>query len=1053
MENRPASQTVNPPLRILHLEDNPADALLVRDQFAHDELAAEVRHVTDRSGFLQALDEERWDLVLADYKLPDYNGLEALKVVRHKFPQLPFILMSGTIGELAAIESLKAGATDYVLKQMRDRLPTAVRRAVAESRERARREAAEEDVRRSEQQYRLLFQGNPHPMWVFDLESLAILEVNEAATQHYGYSREEFLRMTLSDLRAADDVRRRQPSTADIKAQGLVWRHRRKNGGEMDMEVVWSPLAFRGKLAALTLATDVTVRRRVMQRNFVFGRLSHNLSAVTMPAEAAVFICGAADELFHWDDFSLDLYLEERDQMVSLLNFTLVEGRRVEIPASPQPKTANALVRRVVACGAELVAGKETGDQEGTTMLAPIRKGDRVIGVLFIQRRQAHSYAARDVEILQALADQCGGALQRVQVEEELRQSQRRFRDLFENSPDAILVVDLQGRVLDGNRGACALHGLSRERLLGTNAIETLVPLGRRQAAREEFSQLTAGRLSSTIESETLRADGRTVPVEMRVVGLEYDHAPALLFHLRDITERRAAEMALRSSETLFRSVWENSVDGMRLTDEHGTIIAANQAYCRLVAMPHEQLEGKPFTVVYSDKEDGIALLREHGEYFRAGIIREKRELPRILHDHRTVILELTDTYVESGGKPRLLLSLFRDVTSQRRLEDQLRQSQKMEAIGQLAGGIAHDFNNILTIILGHATLLTMAKLDPKSLVSAQQIKQASERAAGLTRQLLAFGRKQIFNPRPLDLNRVVGKLTDLLARLLGEDIALQINFSGQPAIISADVSMLEQILLNLSVNSRDAMPRGGQLTVRICVCEVDLEHTRRVAEARPGKFIRLSHADSGEGIPPENLARIFEPFFTTKELGKGTGLGLATVFGIVKQHDGWVEVESELGKGTTFHIYFPVSLEAAVDLDQTDTQFHARKGTETILVVEDERDLREIVTRTLNLNGYRVFQAVDGQNALQIWAEYQNEIDLLFTDVIMPGGLNGRDLAERLWVDKPNLKVIFSSGYGADALGKNFKLDPKLNFLQKPYLPQTLSRIIRRCLDEQASL
>ena len=215
------------------------------------------------------------------------------------------------------------------------------------------------------------------------------------------------------------------------------------------------------------------------------------------------------------------------------------------------------------------------------------------------------------------------------------------------------------------------------------------------------------------------------------------------------------------------------------------------------------------FTVVYPANEDWETMLRQHCERFRAGIIREKQEHQRMLHDNRAVIFEITDSFVESGGKPRLLLSLFRDATSHRRLEEQLRQSQKMEAIGQLAGGIAHDFNNILTIILGHATLLTMAKLEPKSLVSAQQIKQASERAAGLTRQLLAFGRKQIFNPRPVDLNRVVGKMTDLLARLLGEDIALQINFSSQPAIISADVSMLEQILLNLSVNSRDAMPTG----------------------------------------------------------------------------------------------------------------------------------------------------------------------------------------------------------------------------------------------------
>ena len=1038
---------MNSPLHILHLEDNPADALLVRDQFANDELAAEIQLVTTREAFTQTLDERAWDLVLADFKVPGYNGLEALRLVRKKYPNLPFILMSGTIGEQAAIESLKGGATDYILKQNRDRLPAAVRRAVAEAAERARRHAAEEDLRRSEKQYRLLFESNPHPMWVFDLETLAILEVNEAATQHYGYTRDEFLRMTLADLRVPEENQRGRLPPADIKAQGLVWRHRRNNGAEMDMEVLWSPLAFHGKLAALTLATDVTVRRRVTQRNSVFGRLSHNLSAVTTAAEAGMFICEAADELFHWDDFALDLYSAERDEVVSLLTITTVEGQRVEIPSSPQPKIANTLVQRVIARGAELVTAEETGDKDGTTMLAPIRKGDRVIGVLFIQRRQAHSYSARDVEILQTLADQCGGALQRVRVEEELRQSQRRFRDLFENSPDAIFVETLAGRVLDVNRGACQLHGMTREQLVGCDVVETLVPPARRARARQQFQALSTGQLSA-VESESLRADGRVVPVEMRVVRVEYDGSPALLFHVRDITERRAAEMALRSSETLFRSVWENSVDGMRLTDENGLIVATNQAFCRLVGLTHEQLEGKPLTLVYSARQDWEDMLNQHCERFRAGLIREKEELHRVLHDNRAVIFEITDSYVESGGKPRLLLSLFRDATSHRHLEEQLRQSQKMEAIGQLAGGIAHDFNNILTIILGHATLLTMAKLEPKALISAQQIKQASERAAGLTRQLLAFGRKQIFNPRPVDLNHVMGKMTDLLARLLGEDISLQINFSSQPAVVSADVSMLEQILLNLSVNSRDAMPRGGQLAVRISACDVDEEHILRVADARLGKFIRLSHSDTGEGIPPENLTRIFEPFFTTKELGKGTGLGLATVFGIVKQHEGWVEVESELGKGTTFHIYFPVSSEPVVDPGQADTQFHARKGTETILVVEDERDLREIVTRTLNLNGYRVFQAVDGHNALQIWTEYKKEIDLLFTDVIMPGGLNGRELADRLWADKPGLKVIFSSGYGADALGKNYKLDPKLNYLQKPYLPQTLSRVIRRCLD-----
>jgi PAS domain S-box-containing protein len=1039
---------MNPPFRLLHLEDNPAEAQLVRDLFAQDGISADIRNVIRRDEFIQALAEGPWDLVLADYRLPDFTGLDALKLLREKTVLVPFILTSGTIGEQAAIESLKAGATDYVLKQNRDRLPSAVRRAIAEAAERGRLAAAEEELRRSEKQYRLLFQGNPHPMWVFDLEKLTLLEVNESAVQHYGFSRAEFLGMTLRDLRVPGREPGEQSPTWDAQAGSLLWRHRHKSGRVMDMEITWSPLAFEGRLAALTMATDVTARRRATHHNLVFSRLSHRLSAASSAAAAGGCICEAADGLFRWDDFALDLYAADRDEVVSLLTITTIEGKRVTIPASPQPKSANALVRRVIARGAELVSETETEDKAGTTMIVPIRTGELVIGVLFVQSRVAQSYSEQDLKTLQTLADQCGGALQRVRAEEELRHSQRRFRDLFENSPDAIFVEDLTGQVLDVNASACTLHGLTREQLIGSNAISDLVPVANRDAVRADFHRLATGQLF-WVESESLRADGQVVPVEIRVVRIEFDGQPALLFHVRDITERRAAETALRSSETLFRSVWENSVDGMRLTDENGSILAVNDAFSQLVGLPAEQLEGKPFTVIYSTASDWDKMLRRHRENFRAGSHPDKQESEYILHDGRPVVFEITDSYVESGGTPRLLLSLFRDVTSHRRLEDQLRQAQKMEAIGQLAGGIAHDFNNILTIILGHATLLTLGHLDPKALVSAQQIKQASERAAGLTRQLLAFGRKQVFNPRPLDLNLVVGKMSEMLPRLLGEDIVLQLHFNGEPAIVAADVSMMEQIVLNLAVNSRDAMPRGGRLTIAIDWCSVDAAHAARFVDARPGNFICLTHTDTGCGIPKENMARIFEPFFTTKELGKGTGLGLATIFGIVKQHNGWVEVESELNQGTTFRIYFPASdAPVAADPEHFDTQFRAKDGTETILVVEDERDLREIITRTLNRHGYRVFQAVDGHNALKIWAQYQDDISLLFTDVIMPGGLNGREVAEKIWADKPGLKVIFSSGYGAETLGKDFVLDPKFNFLQKPYLPQTLANVVRRCLD-----
>jgi PAS domain S-box-containing protein len=1040
--------SLNQPLRILHLEDKLEDSQLVREQLAAEGIKADIQWVSDRAAFAAQLSDGNWDLVLADYKLPKYNGLEALKLVREKFPGLPFILMSGTIGELAAIESLRAGATDYVLKQNRERLPSAVKRAVSEAVERLRLEQAEAELRLSEKQYRILFQGNPHPMWVFDLEKLSILEVNDAALWFYGFSREEFLAMTLADLKEPGPGRRTVELASDAEVQGVVWRHRRKKGSAVDVEVIWTPLEYRGRLAALAMATDVTARRQAAHRNAAFAQLSHKLSAVTIATSAAMFICEAADELFHWDDFALDLYSAERDEVYSLLTITTIEGQRVEIPSSAQPKTANALIRRVIARGPELVSAAETADKPGATMVAPIRKGESVIGVVFVQSRQANSYSEQDLHTMQMLADQCSGALERVRAEEELRHSQRRFRELFDNSPDAIFVEDLHGGILDLNQCACRLHGLSREQLVGRNAIEDLMPAARREAARAEFHRLVAGQVTN-FESESYRADGNAVPVEIRVASIQFEQQPALLFHVRDITERRAAELALRSSETLFRSVWENSVDGMRLTDQNGIVVAVNEAFARLVGLPAEKLEGKPFTLIYDASVDWEKMLRVHHETFLAGRPQVKRIKDFILHDQRCVSLEITDSFVESGGKPRLLLSLFRDVSAQRKLEEQLRQSQKMEAIGRLAGGIAHDFNNILTVILGHSALLGMQTLNPKAQVSAHQIRQASERAAGLTRQLLAFGRKQVAAPRPLDLNKLVNGMSEMLKRLLGEDVALQIYPSPEKIVTEADQSMIEQVILNLSVNSRDAMPRGGQLSLRLAVREIDEKYASEVMDAHAGHYACISHHDTGCGIPPENLQRIFEPFFTTKELGKGTGLGLATVFGIVKQHHGWVEVESQISQGTTFRVFLPLSNLPVAVPEPIDRSFRPRGGTETILVVEDERDLRDYVTRELRRIGYRVFEAIDGVRALEVWNEYKDQIDLVFTDIIMPGGMNGRELGETIWKDRPQMKIIFSSGYGAETLGKDFKLDVGINYLQKPYPPQTLAGAIRKCLDE----
>lgn len=406
---------------------------------------------------------------------------------------------------------------------------------------------------------------------------------------------------------------------------------------------------------------------------------------------------------------------------------------------------------------------------------------------------------------------------------------------------------------------------------------------------------------------------------------------------------------------------------------------------------------------------------------------------------------------VALGGRPHQLL-LVQDVAERALLERQLRQAQKMEAIGQLAAGVAHDFNNILTVIQGHTGLMQHTfEPDGPNKKSLDQISKAAGRAAALIRQLLMFSRKQVMQFRHLDLNDVLRNSTKMLDRLVGEHV--QIEFRPQDSLptIHGDSSMVEQIVMNLAVNARDAMPNGGKVNIHTSLESIHRAPTPLDAEARDGDFVCLTFRDAGTGMDTQVLNRIFEPFFTTKSVGKGTGLGLSTVFGIVRQHQGWLEVESKPGLGTTFRIFFPATRQPE-EKNEPVNDTALRSGRETVLVAEDEDALREMVAQVLRIQGYTVLEAESGRRALEVWEQADRPIDLLVTDMVMPGGIMGGELAERLLSQCPGLRVIYTSGYSPGMAGKDATLLERHNFLPKPYSIGKLAQFVRECLDAPSS-
>jgi PAS domain S-box-containing protein len=508
--------------------------------------------------------------------------------------------------------------------------------------------------------------------------------------------------------------------------------------------------------------------------------------------------------------------------------------------------------------------------------------------------------------------------------------------------------------------------------------------------------------------------------------------------------ERKRTEEQLHESERKYRLLFETNPEPMFVYDfETLQILAVNEAaIARYGYSEHEFLELTLRDIRSPEDqarlEDELSRRPPEGAV-RVGVRHRTRDGKQFEVDLVARPLEFT------GRRARLVLA--RDVTAQRHLEEQLRQSQKMEAVGQLAGGIAHDFNNLLTAILGSTQLLLHSTPpDDARREDIEEIRNAGLRAAELTRQLLAFSRRQVLAPKVLELNAVVVNMEKMLRRLLGEDVELATSLDHGTGAVSADPGQLEQVLLNLAVNARDAMPGGGRLDLATSRFTLDQEHIERRHRMAAGDYACLAVTDTGVGMDEATQAHLFEPFFTTKEVGKGTGLGLATVYGIVKQSGGYIWVYSEAGRGTTVKVYLP-RVPGVAEAPAAPVVAAVRGGDETVLLVEDAAPVRVLARRSLEGRGYRVLDASDGPAALELSARHEGRIDVLVTDVVMPG-MSGRELAERLAPERPSMKVLYTSGYTDDTMVRQGVLTAGVAFLQKPFVPDTLARKVREVLD-----